>query len=115
MKAHNKLHAPPPGGQVDYKCTERECNKMFTTMGGLRQHIRCREGGNKTYNDCGKVFLFDSMLLKHMKTHKMQRSHWHHCPCNDCDSKFKSKADLKHHTEGHDALDSGKTLSLSAV
>ena len=40
----------------------------------------------------------------------MQRSQWHYCPHNDCDSKFKSKSDLKHHTEGHDALDSGKTL-----
>ena len=39
----------------------------------------------------------------------MQRSQWHHCPHNDCDSKFKSKSDLKCHTEGHDALDSGKT------
>ena len=45
-----------------------------------------------------------------MKTHKMQRSQWHHCPCNDCDPKFKSKSDLKCHTEGHDALDSGKTF-----
>ena len=45
-----------------------------------------------------------------MKTHKMQRSQWHHCPCDDCDSKFKSKSDLKHHTHGHDALDSGKTF-----
>ena len=45
-----------------------------------------------------------------MKTHKMQRSQWHHCHHNDCDSKFKSKSDLKHHTEDYDALDSGKTF-----
>ena len=44
-----------------------------------------------------------------MKTHKMQRSQWHHCPHNNCDSKFKSKTNLRHHTEGHDALDSDKT------
>ena len=40
----------------------------------------------------------------------MQRSQWHHCPHNDCDSKFKSKSDLKCYTKGHDALDSGKTF-----
>ena len=28
-----------------------------------------------------------------------------------CDSKFKSKSDLKYHTEGHDAIDSGKTFT----
>ena len=39
----------------------------------------------------------------------MQKSQWHHCPHDNCDSKFKSKSDLKHHTEGHDALDSGNT------
>ena len=45
-----------------------------------------------------------------MTTHKMQRSQWHHCPCNVFDSKFKSKSDLKHYTEGHDTIDSGKTF-----
>ena len=40
----------------------------------------------------------------------MQRSKWHHYPHNDCESKFKSKSDLKCHTEGYDALDSGKTI-----
>ena len=43
-----------------------------------------------------------------MKIHTMLRSQWHHCPHNVCDSKFKSNSDLKHHTEGHDAIDSGK-------
>ena len=45
-----------------------------------------------------------------MKTQKMQRSQWYHCPHNDCDSKFKSKSNLKCHAVGHDALDSGKTF-----
>ena len=41
----------------------------------------------------------------------MQRSQWHHYPHNNCDSKFKSKSDLKCHTEAHEMLDSGKTYS----
>ena len=39
----------------------------------------------------------------------MQISQWHHCPHNNCDSNFKSKSDLKHHTEANETLDSGKT------
>ena len=108
MKANDKSYVPP-GGQVKYECTERGCNKTFTTKEGLRQSYQASWGGNKTCNVCGKVFLFDSTLSKHMETHKMQISQWHHFPHNDCDSKFKSKSDLKHHTETHDVLDSGKT------
>ena len=50
-----------------------------------------------------------------MKTHKMQRSQWHHCSHFYCDSKFKSKSDLNHHTEGHDALESGKNFHVSST
>ena len=50
--------------------------------------------GVQKCNVCRKVFLYDSALAKHMKTHEMQRSQWHHCPYNDCDTKFKSKCDL---------------------
>ena len=35
---------------------------------------------------------------------------WKDCLPNDYDSKFKSKSDLKCHTECHEALDSGKTF-----
>ena len=66
--------------------------------------------GNKWCDICKKVFLFNSTLEKHMKTHKMQRSQWHHCPHNVCYSKFKSKSDLKCCMKGHDAIDSGKTF-----
>ena len=40
----------------------------------------------------------------------MQKLQWHHCPYNDCDLKFKSKSNLKHHTDSHAALDSGLTF-----
>ena len=39
----------------------------------------------------------------------MQRSQWHHCPCNNCNLKSKRRSDFKYHTEAHEALDSGKT------
>ena len=40
----------------------------------------------------------------------MLRLQWNPCPHNDCDLKFKSTTDLKHHTNSHAALDSGLTF-----
>ena len=56
MKANDKSNAPPDG-QVRYKCTERGCNKTFTTKGGLRQHIRHHEGGTKHVMFVEKCFI----------------------------------------------------------
>ena len=79
--------------------------------GGLRQYIKGHAGGTKKCNFYVKLFLYDSTLKEHMKTHEMQKSQWHHCPVNNCNLKFKRKSGLKCHTEVHEALDSGKPYS----
>ena len=55
MKAHEKSHAPA-GGQVEYKCTKRGCNKTFNTKGGLCQHIRGHEEVQKNVMSIEKCF-----------------------------------------------------------
>ena len=71
MKAHEKLHAP--GGQVEYKCNQRGCNKMFSTKGGLRQHIR--QHGGQNCNVHGKVFFYLIELWQNTWKHMWCRDH----------------------------------------
>ena len=93
IKVQKNLHVPP-GGTVEYKCTVEGYDCVVSTKGGLRQYVRGHEGGTKKCNVCGKEFLFNNSLAKHMKSHNMQRLQWHHCSHNGCDLKFKSKSDL---------------------
>ena len=95
--------------KVKVKVTVEKLLKKWVIASLTFKILMTETCGRNVLIKCGKVFLCDSTLAKHMKTHEMQRSQWHHWPRNKSDFKFKSKYDLKCHTEAHEALDSGKT------
>ena len=85
-----------------YRCSFKECNKVFLKQSNLKDHIRTHTG-EKPYiclhPGCGKTFSQHGNLKKHEKIHSGNKKYY--CPYPNCGKKFSASYNLKIHQRCH--------------
>jgi uncharacterized Zn-finger protein len=79
-----------------FKCTFKDCEKIFTKECNLKDHLRSHSG-EKPYkcmiSSCGKSFSQHGNLRKHEKTHTDEKKYT--CDFPECGKKFSASYNLK--------------------
>lgn len=76
------------------------CGKQFITNAQLQKHLKCHKDRNKIFNcaDCDKTFTSTKTLLIHStKMHTSEETH----KCSQCHKVFNTKDDLVEHLNTH--------------
>ena len=85
-----------------YRCSFKECNKVFLKQSNLKDHIRTHTG-EKPYiclhPGCGKTFSQHGNLKKHEKIHSGNKKYY--CNYPNCGKKFSASYNLKIHYRCH--------------
>jgi len=85
-----------------YRCSFKECNKVFLKQSNLKDHIRTHTG-EKPYiclhPGCGKTFSQHGNLKKHEKIHSGNKKYY--CTYPNCGKKFSASYNLKIHFRCH--------------
>ena len=85
-----------------YRCSFKECNKVFQKQSNLKDHIRTHTGEKPymcLYPGCGKTFSQHGNLKKHEKIHSGNKKYY--CNYPNCGKKFSASYSLKIHYRCH--------------
>ena len=85
-----------------YRCSYKDCNKVFLKQSNLKDHIRARTG-EKPYTCshpwCGKTFSRHLNMKKHEKIHLGNKKYFNSYP--NCGKKFSASYNQKIHYRCH--------------
>ncbi|RZC14267.1 zinc finger protein 271-like, partial [Asbolus verrucosus] len=99
LKVHLLLHFPKSGaddeGNAQYRCPS--CPKSFRHPSSLQYHRDSEHTNGRRFvcNKCDKPFKHRQLLQRHQLVHSDERPH----RCTECNSAFKTRANLIHHTQ----------------
>ena len=85
-----------------YRCSYKDCNKVFLKQSNLKDHIRTHTGEKPyvcSYPGCGKTFSQHGNLKKHEKIHLGNKKYY--CTYPNCGKKFSASYNLKIHYRCH--------------
>ena len=85
-----------------YRCSYKDCNKVFLKQSNLKDHIRTHTGEKPyicSHPECGKTFSQHGNLKKHEKIHLGNKKYY--CPYPNCGKKFSASYNLKIHYRCH--------------
>lgn len=85
-----------------YRCSFKDCNKVFLKQSNLKDHIRTHTGEKPyicSHPGCGKTFSQHGNLKKHEKIHLGNKKYY--CNFPNCGKKFSASYNLKIHYRCH--------------
>jgi len=85
-----------------YRCSFKDCNKVFLKQSNLKDHIRTHTGEKPyicSHPGCGKTFSQHGNLKKHEKIHLGNKKYY--CSYPNCGKKFSASYNLKIHYRCH--------------
>ena len=85
-----------------YRCSYKDCNKVFLKQSNLKDHIRTHTGEKPyicSHPGCGKTFSQHGNLKKHEKIHLGNKKYY--CSYPNCGKKFSASYNLKIHYRCH--------------
>ena len=85
-----------------YRCSFKDCNKVFVKQSNLKDHIRTHTGEKPyvcSHPGCGKTFSQHGNLKKHEKIHLGNKKYY--CSYPNCGKKFSASYNLKIHYRCH--------------
>lgn len=102
QKHHMATHMTTHSDERPYICDicPAHKNKSFSTIGGLRLHIKCfhQRKSSHACDKCDRVFTYNTDLRRHRRSHGgVEKKH----ACLVCDRRFYEPKDLRLHMEQH--------------
>ena len=85
-----------------FRCSYKDCNKVFLKQSNLKDHIRTHTGEKPyicSHPGCGKTFSQHGNLKKHEKIHLGNKKYY--CPYPNCGKNFSASYNLKIHYRCH--------------
>ena len=101
-KDNNQAPKEPKSKIKYYRCTFKDCNKVFPKECNLKDHIRTHTGEKPykcSYPGCHKSFSQHGNLKKHEKVHVGDKKYY--CSYPNCGKKFSASYNLKIHYRCH--------------
>lgn len=92
--------------QQTYVCTDPQCDKSFTRLASLKNHLRAHseiKSHSCTHPGCNRAFTRRGALNNHLRTHTNQRPF--QCTYPMCHKNFKQLNNLKAHIKIHTAYE----------
>ena len=97
MRRHLKLHSE----DRPFKCEEKNCEKAFKTLNGLKFHILSHTGESLTCSLCSKEFRTERCLLQHNKEVHDGAPKSFKCHFEGCEFAFYKRSGLDRHLAYH--------------
>lgn len=94
-KGHTKVAGGSEEGTKSHVCNA--CGKGYSTLGGLRMHLRSHTGQTVACSICNKAFVNHALLLQHLRSHTKEKTY----ECTTCGKAFIYKNALTVHTRVH--------------
>lgn len=94
----NALQVNDQSNQID-KVICKYCNRQFSKIRYLKQHISAHHNGEKAYkcSKCGKKFADKQLLEHHLSKHSVDKPY----KCDLCPKQYNYKIDLSRHMATH--------------